>query len=104
MRLVLASLALVLLALTPVEAANARKGGELAQTLCARCHSIKLSGFSRHKQAPPFRKIAMKYPVEQLQEALAEGITTGHPDMPEFEFTTNDIEDLLAYLKTLRKK
>jgi len=88
----------------PAEAANARKGGEIAQIMCGRCHATRLSGISKHPQAPAFRKVAIKYPVEQLQEALAEGITTGHPDMPEFELTTDQIEDMIAYLKTLRRK
>lgn len=93
-----------LLISAPAEAANARKGGEIAQIMCGRCHATRLSGISKHPQAPPFRKVAMKYPVEQLQEALAEGITTGHPDMPEFELTTDQIEDMIAYLKTLRRR
>jgi hypothetical protein len=25
-----------------------------------------------------------RYPLEALEEALAEGIVTGHPDMPQF--------------------
>jgi mono/diheme cytochrome c family protein len=37
----------------------------------------------------------------ELEEALAEGINTGHADMPAFELSPNQIHDLLSYLKTL---
>ena len=36
--------------------------------------------------APPFRLLPQRYPVEHLAEALAEGIVTGHPAMPQFKF------------------
>ncbi|CCD98421.1 conserved hypothetical protein [Bradyrhizobium sp. STM 3809] len=43
----------------------------------------------------------MRYPIETLGEALAEGIVTGHPAMPQFELTPPEINDLLSYLKSL---
>jgi hypothetical protein len=39
--------------------------------------------------------------VENLSEALAEGIIVGHPEMPRFELTPHQIEDFLSYLKSL---
>jgi hypothetical protein len=42
------------------------------------------------------------YPVEGLQESLAEGIVTGHPSMPEFRFDADQIGDFIAFLKSLR--
>jgi hypothetical protein len=51
--------------------------------------------------APPFRELPKRYPVDHLAEALAEGIVTGHPAMPEFTFTPREIEALLSYLSTL---
>ena len=53
------------------------------------------------KIAPPFRTLHERYPVEDLGEALAEGITTGHPTMPEFRFDPGQAADLIAYLKPL---
>ena len=44
-----------------------------------------------------------RYPVENLEEALAEGIVTGHPTMPEFRLDPDQIENLIAYLKTLER-
>jgi mono/diheme cytochrome c family protein len=51
--------------------------------------------------APPFRTLHTRYPVEELAESLAEGITTGHPSMPEFRLDPAQINDVIAYLKTL---
>jgi len=49
------------------------------------------------------RTIARKYKVENLAEALAEGIVTGHPAMPEFSFEPDQIGAIIAYLKTLQR-
>ena len=56
---------------------------------------------SRLRTAPPFRTLHLRYPVETLAEALAEGIYTGHPAMPASELDPDQIHDLLSYLKTL---
>ena len=45
-------------------------------------------GRARSPKAPPFRALHERYPVENLSEALAEGIRTGHPEMPQFEAST----------------
>jgi len=49
----------------------------------------------------PLRTLHERYPVESLQEALGEGIVTGHPDMPEFRFDAREVGDFIAFLKTL---
>ena len=53
------------------------------------------------REAPPFRTLHQRYPIEDLAELLAEGISTGHPTMPEWRFDPGQIGDLIAYLKTL---
>ena len=68
---------------------------------CARCHSIERSGPSPYSEAPPFRTLHHRYPVENLEEALGEGIFTGHPAMPEFELSPGQIGDFIAFLKSL---
>lgn len=55
------------------------------------------------KAAPPFRVLHKRYPVEALEEALAEGITTGHRAMPESRLDPVQIGDLIAYLKTFER-
>ena len=78
-----------------------QRGKAFARTHCARCHSIARTGQSPFQPAPPFRTLHLRYPIETLGEALAEGIATGHPAMPEFELSPEQIHDLLSFLKTL---
>ncbi|MFN0265345.1 c-type cytochrome [Tepidamorphus sp. 3E244] len=78
------------------------RGFQLAQSNCAACHAIGPEGESPHSDAPPFRTFKEMWPVENLEEALAEGIVTGHDNpMPEYEFTADQVGDFIAYLKTL---
>ena len=93
------------LTLVPTLAASteprAQRGRTFAQANCAQCHAIGQVGESPLRIAPPFRKLHERYPVETLAEALAEGIVTGHPSMPEFRLDVAQIKDLIAYLKSL---
>jgi cytochrome c len=97
---ILAALAL-LCSMSPSAAENPRQGKRLALTYCAGCHAIDKVSPSPLKIAPPFRTLHERYPVEMLQEALAEGIVTGHPTMPQFSFDADQVGDFIAYLKTL---
>ncbi len=85
-------------------ATDIEAGRALADRLCARCHAIGPTGASKLAKAPPFRVIANRYSVWSLQEALAEGIVTGHADMPEFKFNPDQIEALLTFMDTHTKK
>jgi cytochrome c len=69
---------------------------------CASCHSVASKGASPLDKAPPMRDIARRAPVENLAEALAEGIVTGHEAMPVFVFRPDEIGAILGYLQTLR--
>jgi cytochrome c len=89
------------LAHSAASAQNLTQGRKLAEQYCARCHAVGPAGASPHPSAPPFRAVAAKGHVDDLQEALAEGITVGHPDMPEFEFSPEQITNFLSYLKGL---
>ena len=97
------SLALMLVTLKPAAAASPQeqRGRIFAMNNCARCHSIDSISPSPLKIAPPFRTLHKRYPVESLGEALAEGIQTGHPTMPEFRLDPDQIHDLLSYMKSL---
>ena len=55
------------------------------------------------QESDVLRKLHLQYPVENLAEALAEGITTGHPSMPEFQLDPGQISDVIAYLKSLER-
>lgn len=77
------------------------EGERLLQDNCSGCHAIGREGESPHDQAPPFREVMKIYPADSLQEALAEGLITGHPDMPEFAFPSEQVGAIVAYLHTL---
>jgi mono/diheme cytochrome c family protein len=102
-RIAVPAAALLALAAFPseVQAQGAQRGVVLARTYCVKCHSIDKLSPSQLTIAPPFRDLHRKYPVEQLQEALAEGVVTGHPTMPEFRFDPGQVNDFIAFLKTL---
>ncbi len=76
-------------------------GRNLAVENCGGCHAIAPGDQSPNPDAPPFKEVAKLYPPESLEEALAEGIMVGHEDMPAFEFTPDQVEQLIAYLKSL---
>ncbi|MGH1353280.1 MAG: c-type cytochrome [Methyloligellaceae bacterium] len=79
-----------------------KAGRALAEKLCKSCHAIGIKGESAMKAAPPFRTFSQNWPLEALEEALAEGIVTGHPDMPEFKLPPPDVGALITYLHTLQ--
>ena len=99
----LMTLAFTLITLTPAMAASPQeqRGKTFALNNCAKCHAIDRASPSPLKIAPPFRTLHKRYPIETIGEALAEGISTGHPTMPAFQLEPDQIGDLLAYLKTL---
>lgn len=81
-----------------------QRGQAFARANCGGCHSIDGVTPSPLAIAPPFRSLHLKYPIEMLEEALAEGITTGHPTMPEFRLDPAQINDLISFLKRFEKR
>jgi len=63
---------------------------------------VGTTGRSRNPAAPPFRELHKRYPVENLAEALAEGIIVGHPAMPELRFGPTDVNAIIRYLKSVQ--
>lgn len=102
------SIALALVALAaPARAKDlVEAGAAIAKANCGRCHAIGAHGASPNPKSPPFRTLERRYPLADLQEALAEGILVGHEgeEMPRFQFSPRQIEALLAYLKSVQRK
>jgi cytochrome c len=96
--------AVAVMAAAPVSSLEVERGRAYAQRHCATCHAIGLTGLSPYAPAPPFRTLHERYDVEALAEALAEGMIVGHGgarQMPQFTLSPAEIDDLLAYLKSL---
>lgn len=81
----------------------AQKGFTFVHKNCSRCHAVDKTSTSPLKAAPAFRTLHERYPVETLQESLAEGIVTGHPSMPEFQLDPQMVDSVIIYLKTLEQ-
>ena len=91
----------------PVQAAEkdlTDKGEVLVKENCSRCHAVGTEGDSPHKEAVPFRTLSANYPIEDLAESLAEGIVSGHPDMPIFVFSPQDVEAIILYLESIQEQ
>jgi mono/diheme cytochrome c family protein len=83
-------------------AGAAGEGHAIAARYCARCHAIGPAGRSRHPQAIAFRRLSELYPLEGLEEALVEGMMTGHSDMPEFKLDEDSANALVTYLQSIQ--
>lgn len=85
-------------------AEDIKRGEVLLTKNCASCHAVGAAGVSAHKEAPAFRTLGQRYPIESLEESLAEGMMSGHPDMPEFAFDADDVGAIIAYLKSIQRR
>jgi cytochrome c len=107
LRFALPLLALLAAALPAAAAAPGvlARGKAIAAKNCGACHAIGPTGASPNPNSPPFRGLARKYPLSNLEEALGEGIVVGHEglDMPPFQFSPKQIEALLAYLGSIQR-
>jgi mono/diheme cytochrome c family protein len=92
-----------LASILPAAAQDAKRGETLLTRDCGRCHAVGRTGESAYKDAPLFRNLGKRYPIESLEEALGEGIMSGHPDMPEFKFDADDVGAIIAYLKSIQQ-
>ena len=84
---------------------DAARGLRLVQAHCASCHGLGTATTSPYAGAPTFRSIAAKGGIEDMAEAFAEGIIVPHKGqtvMPEFVLNPQEIEDLIAYINSLK--
>jgi mono/diheme cytochrome c family protein len=91
--------------LTPAAAqADLKRGETLVRQSCSACHAVGRTGDSPVAEAPQFRLLGQKYPIANLQEALAEGIAVGHRgvQMPEYTFEPDQIDAIIAYLESIQ--
>lgn len=86
------------------ETPTPERGEALIQRHCGGCHAAGRSGDSAEPAAPPFRELHRRYEPETLAEALAEGILTGHPAMPEFRFQDDEVRSIILYLDSIQTR
>ncbi len=92
--------ALLLLSTAPVyAAADAEHGETIARRWCAACHVVSSDQQNASADVPSFFDIAKRKSGEDLKAFL----TDPHPKMPDMSLTRDEINDLVAYIGTLRK-
>ncbi len=96
----IAALALVGLASygRPALAAEGSDGKALLEKNCGRCHAVIAGAESPLKQAPNLWIVLGAYPGERLEAELAEGIGSRHREMPQIQFSAEDIASIYYYL------
>lgn len=82
--------------------AEIEAGQRLAGEQCGTCHAVARDTQSPMRNAPPFSYLGRNYPISSLAEALAEGMITGHDDMPEWELEPAEIRGLLGYIQSVQ--
>lgn len=76
-------------------------GEALVRQNCASCHAVTQEDASPNPRAIPFRFLGRLYPIEHLEEALAEGIMVSH-EMPEFVLEPEQVTALIQYLNAIQ--
>ena len=102
MRVAIVIVALLLMA-APAAAQDPVHGRALLKEFCGACHAVGRHDRSRHAGAPPFRTLGRSFDLDDLPRLMARGISSGHPDMPEFRFSDEDARDVRAYLRTIQQ-
>ena len=96
--LIMAGIALIMIAASAARAQDAETGKDLAERWCRGCHVVgPASGGS--DEAPPFRQIAPKAASDP--DKLRAWLVNPHPPMPDPGLTTRQIEDIIAYIRSL---
>jgi cytochrome c len=79
---------------------SASRGHQLGMRLCANCHLVDASGKSAPEGVGSFRGIANR--SGQSAERISNVLMLPHMPMPDAQLTRDEIQDILAYLGTLR--
>lgn len=78
------------------------RGMALVSHNCGRCHAVESEGESPHPEAPPFRDLLQRYPIDALEESFIDSIYSEHPDMPVFKVTPEQLDAILYYVMVIQ--
>ena len=94
--------ALILVALAcymrPGLTAEISEGRAILERNCGRCHAVAAGDASPLKEAPNLAIVLGSYPGERLELELGEGIGSRHRDMPQIQFSAEEITSIYYYL------
>jgi cytochrome c len=80
---------------------QSRQGQSIVANKCSSCHAVGRFGESRNPEAPAFRTLHERYPIEFLEEALAEGSIS--PNTPEFTFSGREVGAIISYIRMIQE-
>lgn len=99
----LAMVAMVPAAAQSLDPESAFRGRRLAETNCAPCHAIAQIDESEHPDAPPFRHMANRRPLETLPADMLGDLFLRHAVMPQFEPDERQVNDIVTYMKSIQE-
>lgn len=90
-------------ALAQTDAGDAREGRRVAETWCANCHRISPTGPGpANDAAPAFAAVAAMPSTTEM--ALRAFLQSSHRNMPNFQLSTDQTDNLIAYILSLRAR
>jgi len=94
---VLSLAVLLIVTASPAQSIEA-KGKALLEERCGRCHAVSAGVKSPLSNAPNLWDILRSYPTDHLEFELAEGMGSKHREMPQIQFTSEEISSVQNYL------
>jgi mono/diheme cytochrome c family protein len=85
-----------------VELGNVAAGLEYAQKVCSDCHAVEKDTAMLFSQVPSFQEVADTQGM--TPRALIVWLTTSHPKMPDLIIPPDDMDNVVAYIMSLRTK
>jgi mono/diheme cytochrome c family protein len=86
-----------------VELGSELAGSDYAKKVCAECHEVgPYQSFSPNPDAPSFKEIADTQGMSA--RALGVWLQTSHPTMPDLIIKPDDMDNVIAYILSLRAK
>lgn len=80
------------------------RGKAILQAKCGRCHAVEATGESPLKIAPPMRDIYARFAPRELEAELREGMVSRHKEMPQVDFSAEEVTAIMWYLYALAVK
>ena len=90
----------LLMVAAPAYSGDPEAGRVLARTWCAHCHVVEAGQKQASDTAPPFVQIAND--PAKTTSGIAVWLTDPHPPMPNLGLTRDQIDDLTAYIESLK--
>ena len=76
-------------------------GAEYANKFCTKCHALNRGETSPEPTAPPFADVANTKGMTAT--ALTVWLTTSHPTMPNIVIEPHDMDNVVAYILSLKE-